>query len=332
MESDSYTRQRGSTASDAPQSADAEAAPVAAPSSQVIGRLAAIPEALEPLAKPFYAVALLLTLIPILDFWATVAPTQWNEVRWRFGALGIFSGFLLTPLFGAVVTMSMAAMMEHRRMQFVWAIINAVIGTIVIAAAALFTLDAVQIRGQLAGDSARAFDLVAMRTTGKLVLGAAMYFWLCRAGFKSYGKTRLPEGWQPGDPVPIVNTDSVNLEGLTTEPPTSERVSREMLIGPGAVNMEGVASTQRGTALRSDMVMRPDEINTGPAAPQRRSEELLVRPGKATGPEAPARVSQGVSRDMLISNDALPEDEKSKRQSGGVTKDMLIVGGEEPEK
>jgi hypothetical protein len=268
-----------------------------------------LPEALEPLARPFYVLAAILILLPAADFVGTVAPTQWGEMRWRFGMLGILSGFLLTPLFGSVVTMAMAAMMEHRRVQLAASFVNGLLGTIILAAFALFVLDSVQIRAQVGPDSVRAFDLVVLRTGAKLFICMVVYYWLAMAGVKSYRKTRLPEGWQPGDPVPIVNTDSVNMEGLSVEQPAAaERVSREMLIGPDAVNVQGV-NVPKSEGLRRDMVMRPDEIHANlPAAKERRSEELLVRGGD------------------------IPPDDNQARPSGGVSKDMLIVRGDDKQK
>lgn len=278
----------------------------------MFSRLAALPEALQPLARPFYLVAILLIGIPALDFYATVAPPQWSEVRWRFGMLGILGGYLLTPLFGSVLTMAMAAMMEHRRMQLAMMFVNAFIGIVIVAALGLHALDAVQIRGEIGTESIQAFDFVALRTAAKLAIGAFTFFWLSRASLKSYRKVKLPEGWQPGDPVPIVNRDTANVEGLPVEgPAVAERVSREMLIGPDAVNVEAAPPARGSGALRREMLLTPSSIPAIDSSAARRSD--------------------GVRPDMLVNTESVRVDNPPSVEPKRVTKDMLIVGGEEPD-
>lgn len=287
--------------------------PAAIAPAQLFGRLAALPEALEPLAKPFYVVALLLIFIPALDFWGTIAPLQLGEIRWRFGSLGIYGGYLLTPLFGSVLAMAMAAMMEHRRVQFAVAVLNLGIAIVTLAAIALFMLDALQIRSELGASSVGPFDLVVVRTSGKMFIVMATFLWLAVAGLRSYRKTRVPEGWQPGDPVPIVNSESTNIEGLVVEAnPQSERASREMLIAPDAAGIPAL-DQPRGEALRRDMLLTPSSI-----------------PSIGNAPVDP-RKSDGTRPDLLVNTDTVRVDTTTvvpKR----VTKDMLIVGGDEPEK
>ncbi len=281
--------------------------------SALYGRLAGLPEALEPLAKPFYVVALLLIFIPALDFWGTVSPTHLGEVRWRFGTLGILSGFFLTPLFGTVLLMAMAAMMEHGRVQLFAALINLLVGLTVLAAVALFTLDAIQIRGEIGDSSVAAFDLVFIRTGGKLLLGALTFLWLARAGIRSYRKTRVPEGWQPGDPVPIVNTESVNLEGLAVEAqPTAERHSREMLISSDAMPVDSL-DLPRAEALGKNMLLTPSSIPSLGNAPA-------------------GRRSEGAAPDILVSTDSVRVESTTTIEPRRVTKEMLIVGGDDPGK
>ena len=290
-----------------------DAASSATVPSPLYGRLAGLPEALEPLAKPFYVVALLLIFIPAVDFWGTVSPMHLGEVRWRFGMLGILSGFFLTPLFGTVLLMAMAAMMEHGRVQLLAAGLNLLVGLLVIAALALFTLDAIQIRGEIGDSSVAAFDLVFMRTGGKLFVGALTFLWLARGGIRSYRRTRVPEGWQPGDPVPIVNTESVNIEGLAFEAqPMGERHSREMLISSDAMPIDG-PDVPRAEALGRNMLLTPSSIPSLGNAPQ-------------------GRRSEGAAPDILVNTDTVRVENPPTVAPRRVTKDMLIVGGDEPEK
>lgn len=302
----------GGTAGASDASPSPEPGAAGLPTSQLYGRLAALPEALEPLGKPFYLVALLLIFVPALDFWSTISPTHWDEVRWRFGVFGILSGFFLTPLFGAVLAMALAAMMEHRRMQLLFAACNTLVGLGVLGAIVIFILDTVQIRGQLEPGSVGAFDAVFLRTGAKLLIGALTFLWLARAGVRSFRKTSLPEGWQPGDPVPIVNTDTTNLEGVLEAPALGERVSREMLISSDAFDTTGTTPA-KGEALRPDMLMTPMSV-------------------PAIQPDPTARKSDGVRPDMLVSTDKVGPTGPPPVEPRRVTKEMLIVGSEEEPK
>lgn len=261
--------------------------------AQLFGRLAALPEALEPLARPFYFVASLLIFIPAVDFWGTIAPFQFGEIRWRFGSLGIYGGYLLTPLFGSVLAMAMAAMMEHRRVQLAIAFLNLGIGIVTLAAIGLFLLDALQIRSELGASSIAPFDLVVVRTGGKMLVVMATFLWLSFAGLRSFRKTRLPEGWQPGDPVPIVNSETTNIEGLVVEAnPVAERVSREMLINADAASVPE-PDQPRGEALRRDMLLTPASIpslGNAPVEPKRVTKDMLIVGGEEQdGKQEPGR-------------------------------------------
>lgn len=278
--------------------------------AQLISRLAALPEALEPLAKPFYLVAVLLLFIPALDFYATIAPLQLGEVRWRFGSIGIFGGYLLTPLFGSVLTMAMAAMMEHRRIQLGMSVINALIGLLIVMVLGMHVLDAIQIRGDIGAESREAFDFVAGRTAVKLLIGMLTFFWLSRAGLKSYRKISVPEGWQPGDPVPIVNSETTNIDGFAAEAlPVADRVSRDMLIGPDAVNMPAEGARGSG-AIRRDMLLTPSSI-------------------PALGNAPPPRKDETTRPDILVNTDSVRVESGGTVEPKRVTKDMLIVSNDD---
>ena len=261
----------------------------------------ALPETLGFLAGPFYAVAAMLLLLPIIDFMGTVAPAQWSEIRWRFGMVGVLSGFTLTPLYGAVLGMALAAMLEHRLMLRLMAVVNAVLSVTMLAALTLFTLDSLQLRGEVGPQGIRAFDLIIVRTAGKIFLAAIVLAWLARASLKSMRKARTDEVWSPGDAVPLVNAEVVS-EG-------------------GGLDV-----------LTSTVSVRPDMLVSSSAVPEvtpMRISQAVMLVSADTAPSAAASTSvprTGVSRDILVRGEAADGEGKVQRSSG-VTPSMLIVGG-----
>lgn len=263
-------------------------------------RLDALPETLGVLAWPFYVSALLLIVIPAVDFVGTVTPAAWTEIRWRFGMLGILSGFLLTPLFGVVLGMAMAAMLENKGIMRSLIIVNLAIATVFLAASGMFLLDAVQLRREVGPQGRWVFDLLIIRNGGKLLIGVAIYAWLARAALKAVRRVRVDGAWQPGDPVPLVNSEVVNVEVMGDE--ATPRMTREMLL-----NTDAAAGAPTIRASRPVMLVGTDAV---PDAPP------------------PARTS-GIGQEMLVRSEAVPAnpDAPAPRNSG-VAPGMLIVGGE----
>src|SRR5687768_7635051 len=66
------------------------------------------------LVGPGYAVGGLFILIPFLDNVISVWPFRLGEVAWRFGAVGLFSRSLLTPLLGLFLLLGLSILAEHR--------------------------------------------------------------------------------------------------------------------------------------------------------------------------------------------------------------------------
>ena len=56
---------------------------------------------LKGLSGATYFIALLLVVLPVLDFATNVWPFQPGLAVWRYGSVGLFSGYMLTPLLGS---------------------------------------------------------------------------------------------------------------------------------------------------------------------------------------------------------------------------------------
>jgi hypothetical protein len=136
-------------------------------------------------AVPGYLVLGTMIVFPLLDSVLTVWPLRPGEVSWRFGAIGIFSRGLMTPLFGLVLLYGLALIYEHRVAQRVVAVVAAIAAPAVASACALFVLDALQMRGQVQPQMKAAFDVASTVALGKLLVMATITAVLCVAAFRS---------------------------------------------------------------------------------------------------------------------------------------------------
>ena len=135
------------------------------------------------LAIPGYLVAFLIFLFPLLDTALSVWPPQTSQLAWRFGAVGLFSRALMTPLLGVLIAFGIALLMEHRTFLRVLAIANGVAAVLILVVMGLFILDALEMRVQVRADTKRAFDAASIVAlvkygTGMLVaLAFAVHGW-----------------------------------------------------------------------------------------------------------------------------------------------------------
>lgn len=131
-------------------------------------------ERLRPLATPAYALAVLLIVIPLLDTLFAMLPTRLGDVSWRFGALGLGSQALMTPLLGALVALATAVLLEHRRGVRVLQVLAWVVAAGLVGAIVLFLLDAVQVRASVKAEAKPALDKVSVLALGKYFAGVAV--------------------------------------------------------------------------------------------------------------------------------------------------------------
>ena len=123
---------------------------------------------------PAYCVAFLLIVFPLLDTALSVYPTRVSEVAWRFGATGLFSRALMTPMLGLLLAFGVALLAEHRAAQRVIAVLSGLLVLTLAGAVVLFTLDALQMRVQVRPEAKTAFDLASAAALAKYITGAVV--------------------------------------------------------------------------------------------------------------------------------------------------------------
>jgi hypothetical protein len=174
--------------------------------------------ATDRLVPPAYGLATLLVLVPILDVLLQVWPLDPTEASWRFGAIGILSRSLLTPLLGLLLAMGTAAAAGHRPALRLTGALSGLLAFGLIGVGAVFALDGLELRAVVApGEPRGRFDRTAFQASVKLglfillALAYAIFAWLGVRDEKRERKVvRAPSG--PG----IVASDARRRSSGTT--------------------------------------------------------------------------------------------------------------------
>lgn len=146
------------------------------------------------IAGPVYLVAILFVLFPLFDAFVDVLPLRGGLVSWRFGAAGTFSGAIMTPTFGLVLAFVTAVVLGQRITQRIIAVLSLIASIILVGAALLFVLDALQVRADVRPEAMTPFAVVSAAALAKIVLTAVVTTVLGIAAWKSSRKTAKGRG------------------------------------------------------------------------------------------------------------------------------------------
>lgn len=150
--------------------------------------------ALESIARPLYFMALLLVATPLVDFFANAWPIRLGEVGYRYGVVGLLSGFVLTPLLGLGVACALALVLGHRTVLRVLAILCVVGAVLLLVAAIDFSLDVIQLRRNVPDAQRWSFQVGALKALVKHLSGAAALAWLGLATRRALRSGRFEQG------------------------------------------------------------------------------------------------------------------------------------------
>jgi hypothetical protein len=152
---------------------------------------------LKAFAWPAYFVAALLVVTPLVDLVANVWPPRPGAVEWRFGTLGLLSGFLLTPLLGMVLATAAAALLEQRGAQRVLALLDLTGAALLLLVGATLSLDWLQMRASIDPATRPAIDIGSGKSIAKHVGVAIALAWLGVVGWRASRPSAHPRSHQP---------------------------------------------------------------------------------------------------------------------------------------
>lgn len=135
------------------------------------------------LAGPAYFVAALLVVTPLGDFLSGVWPWRLGAVDWRFASSGLLSGFLLTPLLGALIAIGMATARGNEKLLRILGTATLSFAGVCLLVLLAFILDAVQISGAVPAQQRRAFYDASIKALLKYAMACGASYWL---GMRAY--------------------------------------------------------------------------------------------------------------------------------------------------
>jgi hypothetical protein len=158
---------------------------------------------LRGLTGASYAVGFLLIVVSVFDFATTILPAAPSDVSWRYGAVGLLSGFTLTPLLGGWIVAFTAASAGHRGVGVAMAALHLVVAVVIVLAVIGFGLDALQVRRATAEEQRALTELSSLKAVVKLLPSAAVAAWLGVAGLKTGRAGASPRSEGPASPVVV---------------------------------------------------------------------------------------------------------------------------------
>lgn len=173
------------------------------------------------MAMPAYALALLLVLVPAMDLSMQLWPLDPGQPSWRFGAVGMVSRGVLTPMLGLFLALATATFAGHVRTGRTLSVLSGLLALAVLGLVAVFALDGLQIRSMVTSETQRRFEatsLVALMKLGMvsvILLAYAFFGW--RAARDSAAKDRRAAG-----PGIVTSSDTTRRPARNAAAPRSD--------------------------------------------------------------------------------------------------------------
>lgn len=145
---------------------------------------------LAPLSGAIYLTAFLLVAVSMIDFTSAVWPIRLADADWRYGAVGLFAGFMLTPLLGCLIGVGFAVLRGHRTTGRVLSLVILALTTLMAVALVSFSLDALQMRRETAPESQGLFAVGVIRAAVKHVAAVVAFGLIGLGGLRAI--KRLP--------------------------------------------------------------------------------------------------------------------------------------------
>lgn len=151
-----------------------------------------------PLISASYCVGTLLIVISALDYAGTVLPADFGDPGWRYGAVGLLSGFTLTPLLGGLLLSLAAAHGGEGRFLRVLGVLHIVGAAALLVLIAGFSLDSLQARKDASPEIQNVTEISTLKALIKLVATVVAVAWIGIAGIRQARRTAEPAAGNAG--------------------------------------------------------------------------------------------------------------------------------------
>lgn len=143
------------------------------------------------LRVPGYVILGIAMVLPMLDLLVSVMPLRPSTVVWRFGAVGLYSSAIGTPLLILFFIYVLAHLSGDRKVRIVVGVISALIAVSLVAAAGAFILDALQMRQRIQPAAQTRFMTASVQAMLKLALQGLAALVLAVSVFRSSKAAKL---------------------------------------------------------------------------------------------------------------------------------------------
>jgi hypothetical protein len=124
-----------------------------------------------------YFLSFLLVITPAIDYATNITPWRPGSVDWRYAAVGLLSGFLLTPLLGMGIA-SLLAATGARRERVLAGLVNVLCAATLVILMPLYALDFLQVRASVPAADVSAVTLGGLKALGKHASALIAFLWM----------------------------------------------------------------------------------------------------------------------------------------------------------
>lgn len=151
-----------------------------------------------------YVVSLLVGVAPLLEFVIRVAPWQPRMVNWRFAAVGILSGVMITPVLAFLLVFAGALLLEQRRTLLIAGVASAVMAAILVLAFIDFTLDFIQLNTMVSPEARRSFLIASLKALLNFSLAIVATTVMGYGMIRTAGEKAAAERGRVGHVAPLI--------------------------------------------------------------------------------------------------------------------------------
>lgn len=117
-----------------------------------------------------YLLALYLVLVPLFETTIAIWPFGIGDRQWRFGAVGLYTGAMMTPLLGLLIALVIALYVRNRGMIRAIVVVGGAAAAVTLLSIPVFLMDAVQLRGDVDANAVTAVNVATGSAVFKMIL------------------------------------------------------------------------------------------------------------------------------------------------------------------
>lgn len=150
-----------------------------------------------------YLILALAALFPMIEVMAGIWPFQFGNATWRYGAAGLMSNYAMGASIELFLLVLLAVLARQRRVTITFGVVAAVLAVVLLGAAGMFVLDALQTRARVVPAAIRRYDVATAGALAKMLLFSLANGLLARGALMA---ARLEEraSRQKGPAAPIL--------------------------------------------------------------------------------------------------------------------------------